>query len=63
MENKPIFEDKELTCIDCGRNFIYEAGEQAYFYSKQLSEPRRCKPCRKLRKRTLIPDGEVMHGE
>jgi hypothetical protein len=63
MENRPVFEDKELTCIDCGHEFIYEAGEQAFFYSKQLSTPLRCRPCRKLRKRALIPDSEIRHGQ
>jgi len=49
------FKDKTLKCVDCGESFIFTAGEQAYYYSKQLSEPKRCKPCRELRKRTLLP--------
>lgn len=49
------FKDKTLKCVDCGESFIFTAGEQAYYYSKQLSEPKRCKPCRELRKRTILP--------
>ena len=49
------FKDKTLKCCDCGESFGFSAGEQAFFYSKQLSEPRRCKPCRELRKRTILP--------
>lgn len=53
------FRDKVLHCCDCKQSFVFTAGEQAYFTSKGLSEPRRCKPCRDLRKRTLILDPEV----
>lgn len=55
------FKDKTLKCVDCGESFIFTAGEQAYYYSKQLSEPKRCKPCRELRKRTILPL-EVRNG-
>ena len=61
MENKPEFEDKQLVCCDCGKTFTWEAGEQAYFWSKELSQPRRCPSCRQLRRRTLIPASEVRH--
>jgi len=54
--------DKVLHCCDCGESFVFTAGEQAYFQSKGLSEPKRCKACRELRKRTLIPDPEARHG-
>jgi len=57
------FQDIVLHCCDCGQSFVFTAGEQVYFQSKGLSEPKRCKPCRELRKRTLIPDPEgVRHG-
>lgn len=49
------FRDRTLKCIDCGEAFIWSCGEQAFYYSKQLSEPKRCKPCRELRKRTILP--------
>ena len=46
--------DKVLTCLDCGREFTFASGEQMYFWAKGLSEPKRCKPCRMLRKRSLV---------
>ena len=46
--------DKQLTCLDCGREFTFASGEQRYFWAKGLSEPKRCKPCRMLRKRSLV---------
>ena len=50
------FQDKVLRCTDCGRSFVFTSGEQAYYKSKGLSEPKRCKPCRDLRKRTIITE-------
>ena len=51
--------DKVLTCLDCGREFTFASGEQRYFWAKGLSEPKRCKPCRMLRKRSLV---SIMEG-
>jgi hypothetical protein len=60
---KQQFRDKVLRCCDCEQSFIFTAGEQAFYFSKGLSEPKRCRPCRELRKKTLIPDLEVRHGQ
>lgn len=54
--NQADFEDKRLWCIDCDREFIFNSGEQAFYYSKELSTPRRCPECRARRRRLLIPD-------
>lgn len=44
-------EDKTITCKDCGNDFIWTAGEQAFYKEKGLdSEPQRCPDCRKARK-------------
>jgi hypothetical protein len=53
------FLDKILLCQDCGTTFIFKAGEQAYYQSKQLSTPKRCQQCREHRRATLVPDSEV----
>ncbi|HEY33144.1 MAG TPA: hypothetical protein G4O10_08580 [Dehalococcoidia bacterium] len=55
------FWDQVIHCGDCGQSFVFTAGEQAFFLSKSLSEPKRCKPCRELWKGTLIPVLEVQH--
>jgi hypothetical protein len=47
------FLDRQLTCLDCGGEFTFTTGEQRYFWAKGLSEPKRCKSCRMLRKRSL----------
>lgn len=41
------FNDRELVCRDCGQVFIFTAGEQEFFSTKQLvNEPKRCPNCR-----------------
>ncbi len=46
-----MFEDKTLTCRDCGGEFIFSAGEQEFFAEKGFTnEPSRCPECRAARK-------------
>jgi CxxC-x17-CxxC domain-containing protein len=43
--------DKLLTCRDCGKEFVFTAGEQQFYASKGLQhEPRRCPDCRNNRR-------------
>lgn len=42
--------DKTLHCPDCNTDFTFTDGEQRFYASKGLAEPRRCKPCRDRRK-------------
>jgi CxxC-x17-CxxC domain-containing protein len=42
--------DRLLTCVDCGGEFIFTAGEQLFFLDKQFkNDPKRCKPCKSRR--------------
>ncbi|HVI09299.1 MAG TPA: zinc-ribbon domain containing protein [Candidatus Binatia bacterium] len=44
------FQDKVLTCIDCGVAFVFTAGEQLFFHDKHFkNEPKRCKVCKSKR--------------
>ncbi len=44
------FQDKVLTCIDCGTAFVFTAGEQLFFHDKHFkNEPKRCKACKSKR--------------
>lgn len=52
--DKPGFEDRTLTCEDCGEDFTFATGEQIFFWDKGLSEPKRCKPCRMQRRRSIV---------
>ena len=56
------FEDKFIKCCDCGDEFVWTAQEQAYFQSRMLIEPKRCKPCRDYR-RTRVVDDTVKGGD
>ena len=46
-----MYEDKTLTCKECGAEFVFTAGEQEFYAEKGLEhEPQRCKSCRNARK-------------
>ena len=45
------FEDKTLTCRDCGQPFTFTAGEQAFYQEKGFTnQPSRCADCRRANK-------------
>ena len=51
-----MYEDKTLTCRDCGAQFVFTAGEQAFYAERGFqNEPTRCKACRDARKATRNP--------
>ena len=52
-----LLKDRRILCLDCGAIFIFTVGEQRYFLSKGLSEPKRCPQCRLKRKVTLVREG------
>ena len=46
-----MFEDKTLVCKECGKEFVFTAGEQEFYAEKGFqNEPQRCKACRDKRK-------------
>ncbi len=55
-----MFEDKTLICKDCGKEFIFTAGEQEFYAEKGFqNEPVRCKECRTSRKASRNSDREM----
>ena len=45
------FENKTLSCADCGAAFDFTAEEQEFYQSKgYTNEPKRCASCRQARK-------------
>lgn len=43
--------DKTIVCKDCGKEFVFTEGEQAFYKEKGFeNEPQRCPECRKARK-------------
>lgn len=47
-------QDITLTCKDCGKEFVFTAGEQEFYELKGLTnQPGRCPECRKARKEAM----------
>ena len=43
--------DKTIVCRDCGKEFLFTEGEQAFYKEKGFdNEPVRCVECRRARK-------------
>ena len=43
--------DKTITCRDCGVEFVFTEGEQAFYAEKGFAnEPVRCVDCRRAKK-------------
>ena len=43
-------EDKNIACIDCGKDFVWLVGEQVFFRDKGLKNPpKRCKACKQAK--------------
>ncbi len=46
-----MYQDKTLSCRDCGADFIFSASEQEFFAEKGFTnEPGRCPQCRAARR-------------
>ena len=49
-----MYEDKTLVCKECGKEFVFTAGEQEFYAERGFqNEPQRCKACRDARKRVF----------
>lgn len=43
--------DRNMKCKDCGKDFVFTEGEQAFYKEKGFTnEPTRCPDCRQARK-------------
>ena len=42
--------DKTLNCEECGKDFIFTAGEQEFYEEKGFTPPKRCPECRAAKK-------------
>ena len=48
------YQDKQITCVDCGTSFSFTAGEQESFATRgYTNEPKRCQPCRNAKKQSM----------
>ncbi|HEV2236425.1 MAG TPA: zinc-ribbon domain containing protein [Ktedonobacterales bacterium] len=50
--------DQTLRCRECGRDFVFTAGEQEFYQSRGLlNTPSRCPECRAARKASMSGGG------
>ena len=42
--------DMDITCAECGNTFPFTEREQEYYQERNLTHPKRCKPCRDARR-------------
>ena len=58
------YQDRVLTCKDCGTQFVFTAGEQEFYASRGLMHaPGRCPSCRSARKARLGSDSQGMGAD
>jgi CxxC-x17-CxxC domain-containing protein len=55
------FQDKSLTCADCGAKFTFSVRDQEFYQTKGFTnEPKRCPTCRQAKKSER--DGSSSYG-
>jgi hypothetical protein len=54
------FKDKTIACIDVEKNvdqcrgtFVFSAGEQQFYIEREMRPPRRCAPCRRIKRNEM----------
>jgi len=52
-----LYNDKNLTCADCGQEFVFTSSEQDFYAQRGFTEPRRCPSCRASRKAARNAEG------
>ena len=52
-----MYNDKNLTCADCGQEFVFTASEQDFYAQRGFTDPRRCPSCRASRKAARNANG------
>ena len=42
--------DMNITCVECGAEFVFSERDQAFYAERGMSQPKRCRNCRQARK-------------
>jgi CxxC-x17-CxxC domain-containing protein len=45
-----VFEDRTLTCVECGNEFTFTVDDQEFHSRKGYQDPKRCPNCRQARR-------------
>ncbi len=52
------YEDRTLSCVECGQSFTFSADDQAYHADRgYTNEPKRCPACRQVKRARRNSDG------
>ncbi|MDA0263140.1 MAG: zinc-ribbon domain containing protein [Chloroflexi bacterium] len=52
------YQDKTLSCVDCGQSFTFSADDQSYHAEKgYTNEPKRCTSCREAKRANRSNEG------
>jgi len=55
--------DRTISCVDCGTEFVFTAGEQEFYAQRGFTEsPKRCATCRSRRKAQRSGEGYSAAG-
>lgn len=46
--------DKLIACAECGKEFVFTTGEQAFYHKKGFQDPRKCQSCRTRGKQSAV---------
>lgn len=46
------YEDRSLTCQDCGQTFTFSADDQEFHAQRGYQDPKRCPSCRQAKRRS-----------
>ncbi|HUG48054.1 MAG TPA: zinc-ribbon domain containing protein [Candidatus Limnocylindria bacterium] len=58
-----VFTDRTISCLDCGAEFQFTAGEQDFYAQRGFTEPpKRCTTCRAARKAARSQSSYAMAG-
>jgi CxxC-x17-CxxC domain-containing protein len=57
-----VYTDKILACTDCGQQFVFTASEQDFYAQRGFTDPKRCAPCRNVRKGARAEGGPSRSG-
>ena len=52
-EKMSTMPDVEIICSECNETFPFTEREQEYYTERNLSQPKRCKPCRDARRQNF----------
>lgn len=58
-KERTLLKPLTVTCTDCHELFIISPEEQQFFKQKSFALPKRCKPCRVIRRQNNLSTGRI----